>query len=223
VTPFGDLVADSARGTLMGNRGALHDDAGRIVRHHRGRRWIACSLEFRGRRRAPMPPGRYTALFFLDEATALAAGHRPCFECRRADAERFRERWAAAAGARQPPGADAMDRVLHAERAHAQGAARASRSRLRDLPDGTMVGEGEHAFLVLGGALLAWSPDGYRAGVPPHASAEMVVLTPPSIVATIRAGYVPAIHPSAAARGSAELRAARDVGTDMIRRPLIRR
>src|SRR6478736_8868570 len=94
VTPLGELVADPARGLVYGNRGCLHDDRGRIRRRYAGRRWIACRLEFRGRRRAAlMQPGRYTELFFLDEATALAAGHRPCAECRRPDYDRFVARW----------------------------------------------------------------------------------------------------------------------------------
>jgi len=99
VTPFGDLVAVPDRGALMGNRGVLHDDERRIVRFSQGRRWIACLTDVKGRRRPLMTPGRYTELFFLDEATALAAGHRPCWECRRADALRFRDAWARAAGA----------------------------------------------------------------------------------------------------------------------------
>src|SRR6266508_5138938 len=107
VTPFGDLIATEARGLLMGNRGRLHDAGRRIVRYAQGRRWIACLTSFRGRRRAVMSPGSYTELFFLDEAVALAAGHRPCAECRRHDYRRFQAAWARAVG--PDVSADAMD------------------------------------------------------------------------------------------------------------------
>ena len=93
VTPFGDIIATEARGLLFGNRGVLHDENGRLVRKWQVRRWIACRLEFKGRRRPLLRPGRFTELFFLDEATALAAGHRPCAECRREDFVRFRDAW----------------------------------------------------------------------------------------------------------------------------------
>ena len=118
VTPYSDLVAVPERGALMGNRGVLHDDHRQIVRFSRGRRWIACLTEFKGRRRAPMTPGHYTELFFLDEATALAAGHRPCHECRRPDSLLFREAWARATGA------DPSDRAGDARPQPARGPAR---------------------------------------------------------------------------------------------------
>jgi len=190
VTPFGDLVADPARGSLMGNRGCLHDERERIVRHHQGRRWIACALAFRGRRRDVMPPGRYTALFFLDEATALAAGHRPCFECRRADAERFRAAWAAGNGLPGRPGADDIDGVLDAERLDGRAGKRTWPARAGELPDGAMIRDGDLALAVAGDALLSWSPGGY--GPPrarPAADAIVEVLTPRSTVRAIAAGY----------------------------------
>src|SRR5215218_9616232 len=117
VTPLGELVAEPARGLVYGNRGCLHDETGRIRRRYNGRRWIACRLEFRGWRRRPLlQPGRFTELFFLDEATAFAAGHRPCALCRREDYTRFSEIW----GGIHPgqAGADAMDAQLHDERVH---------------------------------------------------------------------------------------------------------
>jgi hypothetical protein len=197
VTPFGDLIADPARGTLMGNRGRLHDAEGRIVRDRLGRRWICCLLEFRGRRRPVMTPGRYTELFFLDEATALAAGHRPCFECRRADALRFQACWAAASGSDRAPTADEMDRALDAERLD-RGRKRPWWARLGEVPDGAMVAVDGGAMLVLGDALLPWSPAGYGgARRRPSGATKVEVLTPPSISAAIAAAYRPAIHPSA--------------------------
>src|SRR5215207_1786318 len=137
VTPLGALVADPARGLVYGNRGCLHDDAGRIRRDWNGRRWIACRLRFRGRRRRPLlQPGRYTELFFLDEVTAFAAGHRPCAECRREDYVRFGELWRELHPGRA--GADAIDAQLHGERV--AGRERLlRRSALDELPDGAFV------------------------------------------------------------------------------------
>ncbi|HEX3456598.1 MAG TPA: hypothetical protein VHR97_01465, partial [Candidatus Baltobacteraceae bacterium] len=114
VTPFGEVAALPGRGMLMGNRGVLHDDDRRIVRTWDVRRWIACVLEFRGRKREVMTPRRYTELFFLDEAAAFSAGHRPCAECRRADYVRFRDLWVARFG--RPAGADDVDARIHGDR-----------------------------------------------------------------------------------------------------------
>src|SRR5262249_51064755 len=137
----------------------------RIVRPFASRRWIVCVLEFKGRRRNVMTPGLYTELFFLDEATALAAGHRPCAECQRTRYELFRERWTAAnsdLAASARPSADDMDRVLHAERFGARGTKLTYRERLSRLPVGVMVADDEHcAFLVHKGGLLRWTPGGY--------------------------------------------------------------
>ena len=203
VTPFGDIIATEARGLLFGNRGVLHDAEGRIVRAWGVRRWIACLLEFKGRHRELLQPGRFTELFFLDEATALAAGHRPCAECRRQDFLRFRSAW----GETHPGSslrADDIDRVVHEERVGPDGAKRMHRSRLRDLPDGAMVAHEGRAWLVLAEELLAWSPSGYATRrVRPARSTFAAVLTPPSILSVIRAGYLPAIHPTAAAGGRA--------------------
>jgi hypothetical protein len=196
VTPFGEVIATPARGTLYGNRGVLHDKQGTIVRGWQVRRWIACVLEFKGRRRPLLRPGRFTELFFLDEATALAAGHRPCAECRRADYVRFLDAWPGPT-ARQDLRADDVDRVLHGERVAEGGGKRVHSRRMAGLPDGTMVVEDDQALLVLGDELLAWSPFGYVARHPRPRSGVARVLTPPSIVAAIRAGYQPALHPTA--------------------------
>ena len=195
VTPFGDLVAVPERGMFMGNRGVLHDEERRIVRFSQGRRWICCLTEFTGRRRPLMVPGRYTELFFLDEATALAAGHRPCVECRRADAMRFRASWTDANG--HDPGITfaEIDAWLAEERLGAPGVMRRWRAESAVLPDGAMVAIDGDAFLVEAGRLRPWSMAGY--GPACAAPEEVEVLTPRSIVAAIAAGYAPVLHASA--------------------------
>ena len=167
VTPLGDLVADPARGLVYGNRGCLHDDAGRIRRRYDGRRWIACRLEFRGWRREPLlQPGRFTELFFLDEATAFAAGHRPCALCRRADYVRFGGLWREMQGG--AAGADAIDARLHAERVAAgTRAQRRHEAPVAALPDGAFVLRDGAPWLVRGAALLRWTPAGYTTLAPP--------------------------------------------------------
>jgi len=159
VTPLGELVAHPARGLVYGNRGCLHDPEGRIRRPYAVRRWIACRLEFKDRRRTPkLQPGRFTELFFLDEATAFAAGHRPCAECRRQDYIRFM-------GLVGETGADAIDARLHAERI--SGRERVLHDAdLDELPDGAFVLHDSEPLLVLGDRLLAWSPAGYSAARP---------------------------------------------------------
>jgi hypothetical protein len=204
VTPFGEIVAVSERGTMMGNRGILHDADGRVRRRWAVKRWLICVLEFRGRRRTVMAPNRYTELFFLDEATALAAGHRPCAECRHARFAAFRDAWAA--GNRYldgpgPVGADALDDRLHAERVGRERSKRTEPADIDDLPDGVFVTLDERdgdAYLIRGDQLLAWSPGGYRERRSRSRGRVVNVLTPGSTVAAIRSGYVPELHPSAA-------------------------
>ena len=185
VDPFGALHAVAARGALMGNRGGrFHDDARKIgARRHVSRRWIACLCEFRGRRRSVWGAG-YTELFFLDEVTALAAGHRPCFECRRDDATRF----ARALGAEN---VDAMDRALDGERRHGREK-RVHRARIDDLPDGAMIARDGASFALRGDALLAWSFEGYTPAGPRPRGIDVDLLTPPSTCAALRNGYAPA-------------------------------
>jgi hypothetical protein len=200
ITPFGEIVAVSGRGLLMGNRGILHDANRTIVRDSQVRRWIACRLEFRGRHRVIMSPGSYTELFFLDEATALAAGHRPCAECRHADYRRFQTAWqhAPRSTSDERPSADVMDAILHQQRRVRPWIKRTHVAALPGLPDGTFVAVAERALLVRGASLLAWSPDGYLQRVPRPPAGEVTVLTPPSIVAMLKAGYLAELHPSAA-------------------------
>jgi hypothetical protein len=202
VTPFGDIVAVPDRGTVMGNRGRLHDENGRVGRTWQVRRWIACVLDFKGRKRQVMRPGYYTELFFLDEATALAAGHRPCAECRRERFNAFRVAWRAAhgTGSSPLPTAGEMDDRLHAERVTPDRSKQTFVAALGKLPDGVMVrhdGLGDEAHLVLGDGLLPWSPSAYTGRVARPSSLEVTVLTPESTVAAIRAGYAPDIHPPA--------------------------
>ncbi len=167
VTPFGDIVAIPLRGTFMGNRGVLHDDAGQIRRVWQLKRWLVCVLEFRGRKCQVMTPGRYTELFFLDEATALAAGHRPCAECRHARFLAFCNAWKTAHPAESRssrPTADEIDDRLHAQRIASDRSKHSFVAALDELPDGVFVtvpAWGEQSFLVRGDRLLAWSPGGY--------------------------------------------------------------
>ncbi len=200
VLPTGEIVADQARGLLMGNRGCIHrPDRTLGVARWRTRMWISCVLDWRGRRRDVMPPGRWTALFFLDEATALSAGHRPCGYCRRADHQWFAESWRAGRGLPVRPRAAQMDVELHAERVDARTRRKVTRTAvLGDLPDGTMICHADTLGLWCDGSLLPWSLEGYRAPVPVSARSVGTLLTPPSIVAALRAGYRPMVHPSAA-------------------------
>ena len=187
----------------MGNRGVLHDVGGRIRRPWQVKRWLICRLEFRDRHRAVMAPNRYTELFFLDEATALAAGHRPCFECRRARSLAFRGAWATGNHAAVPPEtvrAGMIDDWLHSERVGSGRSKQTFTANLDELPDGVFVtsgGANGGAHLVLGDKLLAWSPGGYTGRRSRPGGVDVAVLTPRSTVAAIRAGYEPQIHPSA--------------------------
>ena len=183
VDPFGELHAAPERGLLMGNRGGrFHDDAQKLgARRHVSRRWIACVCDFKGRRRAVWGAG-YTELFFLDEPTALAAGHRPCFECRHADAIAFAQAFGAAT-------ADAIDRLLDAERRDGR-AKRLHKMPLEALPDGAMIARGGAAFAVRGDRLLQWSFGGY-VGAEPRPRGAALVLPPPSICAALTRGYAP--------------------------------
>lgn len=196
VLPTGEIVAEPFRGTLMGNRGCLHDAARRLGRARwRHRNWITCRLSFKGRRRTLMVPGRYTELFFLDEATALAVGHRPCAECRREDYLRFRAAWENAFGDR--PSAAELDRTLHADRLDGVtgGGQRRHEVSARDLPDGAMALIEGRPMLVWAGALRPWHRDGYRAALALPRGA-ITVLTPAATLAVLRAGYSPIPHPS---------------------------
>src|SRR6201987_1876926 len=197
VDPFGELFADPARGTFMGNRGGrVHTPARPLTaRRWASRQWICCVLAFKGRRREVW--GRsYTELFFLDEPTALAAGHRPCFECRRQEADTFAEFWRIAHRLRRRPRAAEMDQVLHRERLQGRAKRRHRRS-IDGLPDGVFIALDGTAFALRGDALLRWTPEGYDARMPRPRRVIVEVLTPPAIVAVLSAGYRPRWHASA--------------------------
>ncbi len=198
VMPTGEIVADPARGLMMGNRGCLHGQGRQLgASRWRSQLWICCVLDWKGRRRDPMPAGRWTALFFLDEATALAAGHRPCAYCRRRDFLDFAESWRAAGRLTRRPLVDEMDPVLHRERVDRRRRQLTHQAPVGELPDGVMIRAGGRTGLFLAGQLRPWSFHGYGppTGVP---LPDVVgVLPPPSIVAAIAAGYRPLLHPSA--------------------------
>jgi len=194
VTPRGELIAVPSRGLFWGNRGRLHDPAGNVVRYSTTKAWAICVLEFKGRRRVQWAPGRLTELYFLDEATALAAGHRPCGECRYRDYQAFK----AAYGRAHPldePTARAIDARMHADRLSGPRTRRTYTARVGDLPDGTMIEVSGSPWLVWRGALLAWQPGGYGDRVPIRVDAGVTVLTPRATVATLAAGYEPVVCP----------------------------
>jgi len=203
VTPQGNIVATAARGTLMGNRGRLHDADRRLVRRHVGsyRSWVTCVLAFKDRRRIPMTPGRYTELFFLDEATALAAGHRPCAECRRTDYRRFKAAWLAGnshLGLEGDPPIETIDRVLQRDRLFPDGTQRVFVANLDELPDGVFVTRSDlpAPHLVWHGTLRPWSLTGYVWPTVRLDCSPVTVLTPFSTVNAVRAGYSPTVHAS---------------------------
>jgi hypothetical protein len=219
VTPYGELVAVPDRGMFWGNRGVLVDRHGGLARYSQGRAWAICVLEYKGRRRQQWSPGRLTELYFLDEATGLAAGHRPCGECRYRDYQAFKQAWAAWApgglpGGGRPgggrPGVQAIDARLHADRLIEPGVRRTYQAPLSELPDGAMVELGGTPWLRYGRRLLAWTPGGYLDRQVAMPQTPVTVITPRATVATLAAGYRPVVHPSAVAadrgRGRPRLR-----------------
>ena len=198
VDPYGRLVSTPDRGVWMGNRGVLHEANGQIVAGWRTKRWITCVLQFRGRQRQVFSPRRYSELFFLDEATSLAAGHRPCAECRRERYNQFCAAWARAHGrAGERPRADAMDAVIHADRVMRGGEKKTHEAELSSLPDGILVEHDGRPALLRGGGLRPWSFGGYGSAADAPPTVRVRVITPESLVGVIRAGFVPEVHPSA--------------------------
>lgn len=188
VTPWGEIVASPLRGGFMGNRGCLHEGE-EIVRRWRTKAWITCALEFRGRRVAQWAPGRYTVLFFHDEAVALAAGHRPCAECRHADYRAFLDAWAAAYVER--PRAAEVDAVLHAARTSEQ---RTHRMPWDRVPDGAFVALDGVPALVVGDVVVGWDETvGYSDVRERPGSGDVDVITPAPTVAALTAGYRPVL------------------------------
>ena len=197
VTPFGDIVATPERGLFTGNRGIIHDPSTKTLLNRRwsSPAWITCVCDFRGRRRDVMAKQSWTELFFLDEATSFAAGHRPCFYCRRDDAQRFRAAWEQGMGVSGVKAAE-IDRVLHAERLEGRGKRlHTPEGPISALPDGTMIAAGHACYLIANGRVLQWSFAGYCAV--DAAVRDAHLLTPPSTVSALRAGYRPVWHESA--------------------------
>ncbi len=194
VTPENRIIATPARGTCMGNRGILHNDHQKLgAARWRHRAWIICRLAFRNRHRAVMTPHRYTELFFLDEAVALAAGHRPCAECRRAAFNTFRDAFPGG-----PMAAPDMDRILHAHRV-VPGTRRQNQhsADIADLPDGAFIHHGGDACLIRGAELYPYHPGGYGPALARPARGAVRVLTPRSTVEALKSGYRPDLHHSA--------------------------
>ncbi len=198
VTPTGDIIATPHRGMFTGNRGIIHDpETKTLTRRWASQAWLTCLCEFKGRRREVMGGRSWTELFFLDEATALAAGHRPCFFCRRDDANRFRAAWQEGNGVRRLLARD-IDAVLHRERlSGAKQRLHAVQMPLEGLPDGAMLQQGTESFLIVRGQALAWSPAGYRNAQ--NGLQGAMLLTPPSTLRALSAGYRPVLHKSAMA------------------------
>jgi hypothetical protein len=199
VDPYGTIFRSPARGTFLGNRGgALHNEKREIVRKCKGQRWITCVLEFRGRKRSVMSPGRYTELFFLDEAVAFAAGHRPCAECRWQRFTAFRTAWQGrhTGSAPSPARATEIDAELHRHRMDRRGRKVTYEANVNSLPDGCFVELAGAAYLIWNDALFLWTPEGYsRRSLRPD-GLTVTVLTPRPIVECFAQGYVPEIHNS---------------------------
>ena len=204
VSPFGDIISVASRGTCMGNRGIIHDATTKVLlpRRWQHQAWICCVLSFKGHQHPIRGPGAYTELFFLDEATALAAGHRPCGYCRRADFNAFKNAWKAARRLDDNAflSAPEMDRALHRERVTRKREKVTYVDRLDNLPDGVMVSDAGQALLLTNGRLLRWSPAGYEDAIVWPGDLDVTVLTPSSIVQVIASGYVPKLHASARRR-----------------------
>jgi hypothetical protein len=204
VDPYGKLHAVDARGAWMGNRGVLHDESKRIVAPWRLKRWITCKLRFKERRRVVFSPRRWSELFFLDEATAFAAGHRPCAECRRDRFNAFRAAWRSVNAdllGKDSSRIDDIDKVLHSERVAAGGAKQTYTAQLDALPSGTFVAYRNVPHLIWNGQLWPWSFSGYAAPIKVR-EAEVAVLTPKSIVRVFQSGLLlPQVHESADGHG----------------------
>ena len=199
VTPSGEIIAHPARGTFMGNRGILHNEARRLGKARwRHKAWITCLLDFKGRHSDVMPPQSYTRLFFLDEAVALAAGHRPCAECRRHDFNQFTAHWASAHKTPKTY-AHEIDCLLHEQRIHRpERRKKTYPMNLDDVPDGTFIQLKDNSTpdLVLGDALFTYNFTAYKSPVSRPKSTSVAVLTPLSTVDVLRSGYKPALHSS---------------------------
>jgi hypothetical protein len=207
VTPFGEIIRTAARGTMMGNRGIIHDSRSKrlLARRWQHQSWICCALEFKGFQHPIMGAGSYTELFFLDEVTAFAAGHRPCAYCRRRDFNAFKLAWVEANAIDRSVAevrAASIDHQIHCERVTRRREKITFEAQLGALPDGTFVADRGEAFLVSGKQLFVWRPEGYGAPVARGNDRRVTVLTPRSVVAAFRQGHRPLVHPTASTTGS---------------------
>ena len=194
VDPFGNIIRTPERGAWLGNRGVIHNKEKQIVRPFKIKAWITCVLEFRGRHREVMMPNRWTELFFLDEATAFSAGHRPCFQCRYIDHQRFKEFWLKGNpqyGLNMKTPVSKIDDIIHSERVTADKSKVTYEGDIKALPEGVFVLYNEKPHLIKNHQLYRWSPGGYGAPIDPPQVEKITVLTPQSIVSMISAGYAP--------------------------------
>jgi hypothetical protein len=202
VNPHAELIATPERGAWTGNRGVIHNDRKEIVKNYAIKPWITCALEYKGMHRIVMTPKRWTELFFLDEATALAAGHRPCGYCRFADFKRFKRLWLAANGEQykfsEKTKMSAIDEIIHQERLDENGKKKTYKAQLSTLPDGTFITleDKQKSYLWFQGNRYEWSFRGYAKVDSFEINQEVNVLTPLSYVAVLKAGYVPQVHSS---------------------------
>jgi hypothetical protein len=203
VDPFGDLHAVRERGMFTGNRGCLVDETRQIVRHHRGQLWITCVTSYRGWRSPLDQPGHWTPLFFLDDAVALAAGHRPCGLCRRDDYRSYRDAVRLGLGRSEPPSATELNRMLDSERLQrGRGLHRAAdrktwTAEASRLPDGAVILVGDrHPALIAETHLFSFGFAGWTLLDERPSRGRVVVLTPPTSVMALSRGYTPRLHPS---------------------------
>jgi hypothetical protein len=197
VNPEGQIIKTSARGAWMGNRGQLHDSGQQVLRQFKLKAWLICLLEFKDRKRPVMAPNRYTELFFLDEATAYAAGHRPCFECRRADYERFKSYWIKRNpenGFNEKTSIKLIDAILQSERINANGDKLTYEDKIANLPDGTFIRLQNEGYLLYKQQVYRWTPFGYEAGKSFSGAERVTVLTPKSTVNAFKAGLLPQMN-----------------------------
>lgn len=196
VDPSGNIISTSARGAWMGNRGQLHNDGKHILKPFKLKAWLICLLEFKGRHRQVMAPNLYTELFFMDEATAFAAGHRPCFECRREAYDRFKSLWIKGNpeyGFNKKTSIRDIDEIIHNERIDRKGNKVTFEAAINELPDGTFIQLDNHPYLLMGQRIYHWTPFGYDKGIPLPDLEKVTVLTPGSTINAFRAGYHPQI------------------------------
>lgn len=194
VDPFGTIIKTTQRGAWLGNRGVLHNDKKEIVRPYKIKAWITCVLEFRGRHREVMTPGRWTELFFLDEATAFSAGHRPCFQCRYQDHQRFKKFWLKGNpqyGFNMKTPVAKIDNIIQAERIAADKSKVTYLENLKALPNGTFIFYNDNAYLFNDDKLFLWHAAGYEKPIALPQAKKLPVLTPQSVVNMFSAGYVP--------------------------------